>query len=46
MAGAIFGAVQLSLFVAGAESGEIWDGGRKREMLYYSEENAHGEREK
>ena len=35
MAGAVFGEVQLSLFVAGAASGEIWNDSRSRKCCIF-----------
>ena len=45
VAGAAFGEVQVSLFVAGAAFREIWNDSRSAN-LYFSIENARGEREK
>ena len=39
MAGALFGEVQLSVFVAGAVFGEVWNGARN---VIFSMENARG----
>ena len=40
MAGVVFGEVEVSLFVAGAAFGEIWNDSRSAEMLYFSIQNA------
>ena len=39
MAGAVFGEVQVALFVAGAIFREIWNDISEREMLYFFNAN-------
>ena len=46
MAGAVFGEVQVLLFVAGAVFGEIWNDSRSAKVLYFSINNVRGGREK
>ena len=36
MAGAVFGEVEVSLFVAGAVFGEIWNGSRSRNVVFFN----------
>ena len=38
--------VHVSLFVAGAVFGEIWNDSRSAKMLYFSIQNARGGRER
>ena len=45
MAGAIFGEVEVSLFVAGAVFGEIWNDSRSAKC-FFSIQNARGGPEK
>ena len=47
MAGAVFGQVEVSLFVAGTVFGEIWNDSRSAKCCIFSIQNARsGEREK
>ena len=46
VADAVFGAVQVSLFVVGAVSGETWNGSRSANCCIFPIKNACGERKK